>query len=48
MNFDLREAPVLGDASNRRYIVSLFDYTCPDCHEMHALLPQLFGECLDF
>jgi hypothetical protein len=38
MNFNLRDAPVLGDVSNRRYIVSLFDYTCPDCHEMHALL----------
>jgi hypothetical protein len=38
LNFDLREVPVLGDTSNQRYIVSLFDYTCPDCHEMHALL----------
>jgi len=38
LNFDLREVPVLGETSNQRYIVSLFDYTCPDCHEMHALL----------
>jgi hypothetical protein len=38
MNFDLREVPVLGNPSNQRYIVSLFDYTCPDCQEMHALL----------
>ena len=38
VNFDLREVPVLGNPSNQRYIVSLFDYTCPDCHDMHALL----------
>jgi hypothetical protein len=38
VNFDLREVPVLGSTSNQRYIVSLFDYTCPDCHDMHALL----------
>jgi hypothetical protein len=37
-NFDLREVPVLGNPANQRYIVSLFDYTCPDCHDMHALL----------
>jgi len=38
VNFDLRQVPVLGNPSNQRYIVSLFDYTCPDCYEMHALL----------
>ncbi|HEY6228869.1 MAG TPA: vitamin K epoxide reductase family protein [Verrucomicrobiae bacterium] len=38
MNFDLREVPVIGSPSNQRYIVSLFDYTCPDCYDMHALL----------
>jgi uncharacterized membrane protein len=38
VNFDLREVPVLGNPSNQRYIVSLFDYTCPDCYDMHALL----------
>lgn len=38
LRFDVREAPILGSAENGRYMVSLFDYTCPDCHEMHALL----------
>jgi uncharacterized membrane protein len=36
--FDLREAPIIGSPQNKAYVVSLFDYTCPDCHEMHAHL----------
>src|SRR5204863_2767557 len=36
--FNLREVPVVGKPDNSAYIISLFDYTCPDCHEMHALL----------
>jgi uncharacterized membrane protein len=35
---DIREAPVIGSLNNTDFIISLFDYTCPDCHDMHALL----------
>ncbi len=37
-SFDLREVPLIGSATDPHYIVSLFDYTCPDCHEMHNQL----------
>jgi hypothetical protein len=37
-NFDLREVPLIGSPNDRYSIVSLFDYTCPDCHEMHNQL----------
>ncbi len=36
--FDLREVPLLGPANAPRVIVSLFDYTCPDCHDLHRHL----------
>ncbi len=35
---DLRELPKLGSESATRVFVSLFDYTCPDCRDMHKLL----------
>jgi hypothetical protein len=38
VRLDLREAPMVGSPDNTAYIISLFDYTCPDCHDMHALL----------
>ena len=38
--FNLRNAPLIGNPSNNDYIISLFDYTCPDCHDMHALLQK--------
>jgi hypothetical protein len=37
-HFDLREVPLIGTTDSPHYIVSLFDYTCPDCHEMHNQL----------
>ncbi|MBI2925558.1 MAG: hypothetical protein HYY24_07630 [Verrucomicrobia bacterium] len=36
--FDLREVPLLGSPDAPRAIVSLFDYTCPDCHDLHRHL----------
>ena len=38
LRVDVREAPVIGSPDNTDFIISLFDYTCPDCHDMHALL----------
>lgn len=35
---DLRELPRLGSESANRVFVSLFDYTCPDCRDMHKNL----------
>lgn len=38
--FDVREVPLLGSPEAPHVIVSLFDYTCHDCHELHKLLVQ--------
>ena len=38
INFDLREVPLVGSPDADRFIVSLFDYTCPDCQVMHERL----------
>ncbi len=35
---DMRELPRLGSDSASRVFVSLFDYTCPDCRDMHKNL----------
>ena len=35
---NLDEAPVIGSATNQHVIVSLFDYTCHYCREMHPRL----------
>ena len=35
---DLRELPRIGSDQATRVFVSLFDYTCPDCKDMHKLL----------
>lgn len=35
---DLRELPMMGSGSASRVFVSLFDYTCPDCRDMHKHL----------
>jgi uncharacterized membrane protein len=36
--FDLRNVPMIGSNRAEHYIVSLFDYTCPDCQKMHHQL----------
>lgn len=36
--FDLREAPLIGNPDAKSFVVDLFDYTCPDCHQMHGHL----------
>jgi uncharacterized membrane protein len=38
LKFDLRDAPMIGSPEAKSFIVELFDYTCPDCHDMHAKL----------
>lgn len=40
LKFDLREAPIVGSPDAKAFIVDLFDYTCPDCNEMHRLLSK--------
>lgn len=37
-DFDLREAPLIGSPDAAQFIVTLFDYTCPSCQEMHREL----------
>lgn len=37
---DLMDVPVLGSPTNRAVMISLFDYTCHHCREMHPLLEQ--------
>jgi uncharacterized membrane protein len=37
-DFDLREVPLIGSPDAARFIVTLFDYTCPSCQEMHREL----------
>ena len=34
--FNLKQVPMIGSPDAPRYIVSLFDYTCPECQLMHA------------
>ena len=36
--FDREEVPILGARNAPKALVSLFDYTCPDCHELHKHL----------
>ena len=38
LKFDLREAPLIGSPDAKKFIVDVFDYTCPDCHAMHKHL----------
>jgi uncharacterized membrane protein len=38
LKFDLRDAPIVGSPDAKAFIVDLFDYTCPDCNELHRLL----------
>jgi len=38
IRLDRRELPLIGPADAPQMIVSLFDYTCPDCRDMHRLL----------
>ena len=38
--FNLRELPLLGSPAASNVMVSLFDYTCPHCREVHPLLQQ--------
>lgn len=40
LKFDLREAPIVGSPEAKAFVVDLFDYTCPDCNEMHRLLTK--------
>lgn len=40
LKFDLREAPMVGSPDAKAFVVDLFDYTCPDCNEMHRLLAK--------
>jgi uncharacterized membrane protein len=35
---NVNDVPVIGSPTNRHVLVSLFDYTCHHCREMHALL----------
>ncbi|MDB6039961.1 MAG: Vitamin epoxide reductase [Verrucomicrobiales bacterium] len=37
-DFDLREVPLIGSPDAAQFIVTLFDYTCPSCQEMHREL----------
>jgi uncharacterized membrane protein len=37
-DFDLREVPLIGSPDDAQFIVTLFDYTCPTCQEMHREL----------
>jgi uncharacterized membrane protein len=37
---NLLEAPVIGSPTNEQVMVSLFDYTCHHCREMHATLVE--------
>lgn len=39
--FNLAEAPVIGPATAPHAMVSLFDYTCHYCRQMHGVLKQL-------
>ena len=38
LKFDLRDAPLIGSPDAKKFIVDVFDYTCPDCHAMHKHL----------
>jgi hypothetical protein len=38
LKYDVRDVPIIGSPDARAFIVELFDYTCPDCFEMHAQL----------
>lgn len=40
IRLDLNEIPVIGSPSAPHVIVSLFDYTCHHCRDMHGLLMQ--------
>jgi len=37
---DLEDVPVIGAATNPQAVVSLFDYTCHHCRDMHPLLAE--------
>lgn len=37
---DLEDVPVLGSPTNAQILISLFDYTCHHCREMHSLLEE--------
>lgn len=36
--FNPVEMPLIGSPDTGHFLVSLFDYTCPDCHDMHHQL----------
>jgi uncharacterized membrane protein len=38
IDLDARELPLIGSPDASHFIVGLLDYTCPDCHDMHAQL----------
>jgi len=38
---DLAEVPLLGSETNAHAIVSLFDYTCQHCRQMHPVLTEV-------
>lgn len=40
IRLDRRDLPCLGPADAPHVIVSLFDYTCPDCRDLHRLLRE--------
>jgi uncharacterized membrane protein len=33
--FNLRQVPLIGSPDSTHYIISFFDYTCPECQSMH-------------
>jgi uncharacterized membrane protein len=43
-DFDLGEVPLIGSPDAAQFIVTLFDYTCPACQEMHRELVAARGK----
>ena len=41
--FDLAEVPLIGPATMTNILVSLYDYTCHSCREMHWQLMEAYG-----
>lgn len=49
VTLDMYDYPVVGNREALQPIVEMFDYTCPQCRELHALMRQVhdeFGEDL--
>ena len=40
LKYDVRDVPLIGNVDAKAFILDLFDYTCPDCFEMHSHLTE--------